>query len=824
MLLRYSLLAGAALLLSGASFGQNISFQLPDGLRTAPATGKPYHLATADFNGDGRPDIAATCEVQNVVSVTLSRSNGTFAPATAYTVQRGPQALVTADLNADGRPDLVVGNQAARSLSVLLNAGNGTFGPATTLGTGLLANPTHLLAGDFTSDGLPDVVVGSTSNGSVQVFAGSSAGTLTALPTMGGLSFTGITSADMDRNGVPDLLLSQPGTPLGSIRILFGLGTGAFTFGVASPIPTAASYGSELVAADFNQDNRTDLAQLDPYQNEVLVFMSGPAGLAPGVRFRVGTTPTALRAADLDGDNRPELIVANEISNNLTVLPGSATGYFGTARNYLTSGGPKDVVVADFTGDGRPDLLSADATSVGPHNMTLMPNQANGLFQNPSSANLSHYGSRVVLADLNGDGLLDAAVAGTSSGGFVGDMSVLLGRGDGHFGPARSWGTSGLGPGWIVARDLTGDNRPEILVTHYSNSTFTIYTNDGQGGFPTRNTNWIPSTSNGIGGVATADFNGDGRYDAAVAGAEPTYSNFGVDLFLNNNGQLGPAIFLPTGSSPYSIEAADVDRDGRPDLVMTFSLYNASTVGVMRNLGNNAFAPLVSYPTPNQTKQVLMADVNGDQWPDLLVRTDAALQLRLNLAGTGFGAAQNFPTAQNSTKVQVGDLNGDGFVDLLVSSNGIDRLQVFQNVNNTSFTALPEIPLFGYGWDMAVGSLNGDALPDLVSVNLDGYSVVAFLNTSGAQPLAATNPATAYAKWTAYPNPATSLLHLPALPTTGAATAALFDSRGAQVGHWALTGATDAALPVGQLTRGLYFLRVLTPEGKVLVAQQIVLQ
>lgn len=823
MLLRYPLLAGAAFLLAGSCFGQNIRFQLPDGLRTAPVTGKPYHLATADFNGDGRPDIAASCEGQNVVSVTLSRSNGTFAPATAYAVQRGPQALVAADLNADGRPDLVVGNLAASSLSVLLNTGNGAFGPATSLGTGLLASPTHLLAGDFTSDGMTDIVVGSTLNRSVQVFVGNNTGTLTALPTMGGVAFLGITSADVDRDGQLDLLLSQPGTPMGSIRTLLGLGNGTFSFGVGSSMPAATS-GTELLAADFNQDNRMDLAQLDPYQNEVLVFLSSSYGLAPGVRYRVGMTPTALRAADLDGDNHLELVVTNEVSNNVTVLPGLATGYFGTARHYLTSGGPTDVAVADFTGDGRPDLLSADAGSMGQHNLTLMPNRGNGLFQNPSSANLSHFGSRVTLADLNGDGLLDAAVAGQAPGGG-GEMSVLLGLGDGHFGPAHVWGTSGLGPGWIVARDLTGDNRPEILVTHYSNSTFTIYTNDGQGGFPTRNTRWLPRTSNGIGGVTTADFNGDGRYDVAVAGSEPTYNNFGVDLFLNNAGQLDPAIFLPTGVFPYSIEAADVDRDGRPDLVMTLPMYNASTVGVMRNLGNNAFAPLVSYPTPNQTAQVLVADVNGDQWPDLLTRSDDALQLRLNLAGAGFGAAQTFPTASYSTKVQVADLNGDGFVDMLVSSIGIDRLQVFQNVNNTRFTALPEIPLFGAGWDMAVGPLNGDALPDLVSVDLDGYSVAAFLNMSATQPLAATAPAAgARTKAGAYPNPATSLLHLPALPAAGPATAALFDSRGAQVGSWALTETRVTSLPVGHLARGLYFLRVTAPEGRVLSTQQIVLQ
>jgi len=821
MLLRYPLLAGAAWLLAGTALGQNISFQRPDGLRTAPVTSKPFHLATADFNGDGRPDIAATCEAQDVVSVTLSRGTSTLAAATAYAVQRGPQALVVADLNADGWPDLVVGNLAARSLSVLLNIGNGTFRSATSLGTGLLASPTHLLAGDFTGDGMTDLVVGSTLNSSIQVFVGNNTGTLTALPARGGLSFQGLTCADVDQNGQLDLLLSQPGTPLGSIWTLYGLGNGTFTSGVSSSIP-AAAYGTELLAADFNQDNRPDVAQLDPFQNEVLIFLSSPYGLAPGSRFRVGSRPMSLRAADLDGDNRLELVVANEASNNVTVLPGLATGYFGTARHYLTSGGPKDVAVADFTGDGRPDLLSADAASTGEHNLTLMPNRGNGLFQNPSSANLSHFGSRITLADLNGDGRLDAAVAGEAPSGG-GEMSVLLGLGDGHFGPARAWGTSGLGPGWIVARDITGDNRPEILVTHYSNSTFTVYTNDGQGGFPTRDTQWIPRTGNGIGGVTTADFNGDGRCDVAVAGAETPYSNFGVDLFLNRNGQLDAAIFLPTGSFPQSIEAADVDQDGRPDLVMTFPLPDASTVGVLRNLGNNTFVPLVRYPTPNQTEQVLVADVNGDQWPDLLIRTDDALQLRLNLAGTGFGVAQTFPTAQNSTKIQVADLNGDGFVDLLVSSDGIDRVQVFQNVHNAGFTALPELPLFGYGWDMAVGPLNGDALPDLVSVDLDGNSVVAFLNTSAAQILAA-RAGGGRTPWSAYPNPATSLLHLPAFPATGPATAALFDSRGAQVGHWTVIGVNSTSLPVGQLARGLYFLRVLAPGGQVLAAQHIVLQ
>lgn len=817
MLLRYPFLTSALLFLAGACYGQTISFQLPDGLRTAPLNSKPSRLVTADFNGDGQPDIAATCKEQNVVSLTLSRGKGTFAPAVAYAVQQDPQALVSADWNGDGRPDLAVGNIGSNSLSVLLNQGDGTFGPATSFGTGLRASPTHLLAGDFTRDGIPDLVVGSTYNGSVQVFTGNNTGKLTALPTMGGLAFQGITSADYNRDGNVDLLLSQPGTPWSSIRPLYGVGNGTFNASFSS-VP-AATTGTEVLAADFNQDGQPDLVQLVPAQNEVLVFVNTGAGFAPGIPFRVGSAPTALRAADLDGDRLLELVVVNEVSNNVTVLPGLATGLFGPARHYLTSGGPTDVAVADFTGDGRPDLLTADAASMGQHNLTLLPSQGKGGFQSPASANVSHFSSRVTLADLNGDGLLDAAVAGQAPGGG-GEVSVLMGRGDGQFGPARSWGTSGLGPGWLVARDLTGDNRPELLVTHYNNSTFTVYTNDGAGGFPTRNTRWIPRIGNGIGDVTTADFDGDGDYDVAVAGAETTYQSFGVDLFLNEQGQLSEPLFLQTDTFPYSIDAADVDGDGRPDLVMTFAQYNASTVGVLRNLGNMTFAPLVRYATLNQPQQVLVADVNGDQWPDLLVRTDNALQLRLNLAGTGFGEPQTFPTAYNTTKLQAADLNGDGLVDLLVSSTGIDRLQILQNVNNTSFTALPEVPLFGYGWDMTIGRLNGDALPDLVSVKLTSNSIAAFLNTSApAQPLAAPVGGTAR-QWTAYPNPATSLLQLPA----GSATATLFDSRGTQVGRWVLQATTSSSLSVGHLARGLYFLRVSTPTGEVLSSQQVVLQ
>ena len=123
--------------------------------------GMPTSVATADFNGDGKPDIVASNGGLSSVNVLMNNGDGTFAPAVPYGVGYHPQAIAVADFNGDGKPDIVAGN-TDNTISVLINQGDGTFAAAvtyagsgpTTGGGGILS----IAVGDLTGDGKPEIV------------------------------------------------------------------------------------------------------------------------------------------------------------------------------------------------------------------------------------------------------------------------------------------------------------------------------------------------------------------------------------------------------------------------------------------------------------------------------------------------------------------------------------------------------------------------------------------------------------------------------------------------------------------------------------------
>jgi hypothetical protein len=270
-----------------------------------------------------------------------------------------------ADVNHNGRPDLLVANAGSNSVSVLLGNGNGTFAAAQNFATG--TSPEAVAVADLNGDGKPDLIVANDGSSSVSVLLGNANGTfLNAVNFAVGSGPSSVAVADVNGDGTPDLIVANYGSNRGSVlennRAPSGTGTfpGRQDFGVGlSP--------RSVAVADVNGDGRPDLVVANGGSNSVSVLLgNGNGTFQSAVNYGVGSSPFSVAVADVNGDGRPDLVVANYDSNGVSVLLGNGNGTFQSAVNFGVGSYPLSVAVADVNGDGRPDLVTANDS--GPYN------------------------------------------------------------------------------------------------------------------------------------------------------------------------------------------------------------------------------------------------------------------------------------------------------------------------------------------------------------------------------------------------------------------------------------------------------------------------
>jgi VCBS repeat protein/FG-GAP repeat protein len=344
--------------------GPSIVLSAPSDFGTGSAADA---VAVADFNGDGKLDLAVANNGSNNISVLLGNGDGTFQAAVDYGVGQAPGGMAVGDFNGDGKPDLVVANPTINSVSVLLGNGDGTFQAAANYGAG--TNSNSVVVGDFNGDSKLDLAV------------------------------------------------PNPGS--NNISVLLGNGDGTF-----QPAVNYASGGSALggiAVGDFNRDGKLDLAVPNQYTGgPVSVFLgNGDGTFQAAVNYTVGSSPHAVAAADFNGDGKLDLAVANNISNDVSLLLGNGDGTFQPAINYAAGSGPNAVIVADVNGDGKLDLVIADAFA---NTVTVLLGKGDGTFQPAVEYIAGSQANSVVTGDFNRDGRLDLAVADVNAGA----VSILL--------------------------------------------------------------------------------------------------------------------------------------------------------------------------------------------------------------------------------------------------------------------------------------------------------------------------------------------------------------------------------------------------------------
>ena len=451
----------------------------------------PYH----DLNGDGVVNVA---DAQTVINSALNQgcSTGTalnitglanqylgvspfpiaargstgaieFASSTPSVCKNAANLITLAHVGTCSISASQTGNPnpVTRSFSVKLASGSTTFNPASGSPLGGGTNPNSVAVGDFNNDGVPDLAItNSTGN---------------------------------------------------NIIVLLGNGSGGFAAAPNSPFPLAGTPVS-IAVGDFNADGNADLAVANLNGNNVGVLLGNGQGgftAAAGSPFTAGTNPDSVAIGDFNDDGIQDLAVSNLNSNNVTVLLGNGAGGFAAAPGspFTVGTSPQAVVVADFNGDGIQDLATPNYGG----NVTVLLGQKSGGFSpaNGSPFNAGGMASALGLGDFNGDGIPDLAV-GTYNTGTV---AVFLGDGSGGFNQVNgSPFPVGAGRAAIVVADFNGDGIQDLAVAAANSNNVTVLLGNGSGSFAATSGSPFGAGSEPV-SVAVGDFNKDGIEDLAIA-------------------------------------------------------------------------------------------------------------------------------------------------------------------------------------------------------------------------------------------------------------------------------------------------------------------
>lgn len=723
-------------------------------------------VATGEFTGDGRNDVLVTTVASSRVGAPArlylfaQGADGWLNRVNSFDIDvrdRNEGGIGVGDLDGDGLVDAVVAT--APGLQVFFRrAGGLTVGPL------LPATGYHQVeVADVDGDGRADLVA--SGRAGMALLRGTGAGAFGAPAIVGTEWPAEVQIGDLTADGRPDLVSCESGIVALYPQLVGG--------GFGSPTRHGGDTNCEAMAlADVNGDGRADISFVGGWQPpdsrlDVLLQQAGGGLPERATSYRAGFGPNAVKAGDMNGDGRTDLVVLHGGWRSVGVQAQAPDHTLDPERGFplplANEGNPKSLAVGDVNGDSRPDVVVADDT----HGLLVLWGQAAGPSTTTSSVklpttvttapptgsapavftpaqpyDLKAWGSSVATGDFNGDGRTDVALSTKRKELVTANykLFVFYQSADGSLQRAVSFDTEG-DVGFasdvmaLATGDLDGDGLTDLVLRMRDG--IDVFMQRG-GTFADRKYVELPHA----GRVDIADLDGDGKGDLV-------FSGFGISVHRSlGSGTFAPAETVVAGGSFDEMAIGDMTGDGRLDLVTTDWVLPGFVL-VHPQQADGHFGAPVRTSAGGSPGPLVLGDFSGDGRLDVAVAHSGAdygykAQLRIltqtpdgKLVSAGDTIIAN--ASSNNAPMRAADVDGDGRTDLVTVTGGGGAKGVGVRLQGVDGRLGPEriYPFLGsapyVGDGVALADFTGDGRPDLAAANFS-YGMDVLRNFSGAQP------------------------------------------------------------------------------------------
>ncbi len=794
-------------ILKNKSLPQTIAFDTARNISSGVLT---FAVATGDLNADGKPDLVAVSIANKSLEVyknTSSAGQISFASKNDYATGNSPYDIKIADFNADGKPDVAVANYLSNSISIFKNTSSGTtisFTAAIQITTGLA--PESIAIGDFNGDGKPDIATSNELANTVSILKNTSASSVLSFASKVDLTVgdhpMGIAAGDLDGDGMIDLAVSNYYSY--NISILRNVGSGgAITF-VKTNLASSASSNS-ISIGDLNGDGKPDLVvQGSPillYQNN---SSSGTINFSQYNEKYVYPYSRVIAIGDVDGDGKVDMVGENYSGSNIMLYRNKANepyissftptvaasgsvititgGNLGLASD-VTIGG---VAVTSFTVVNANTITaivgaahSGDVTVTTPYGIA-----SRGGYVFPGPPAIQSFtpttgtgGTVITITGINFVGTTEVKFGGIPASFRVISATIIkanlsLGA-SGIVRVKNAYGSDSL-PGFNFAPppriiSFTPQHGPTGSVVTISGENFSPLIQENTVYFGAIKAQVISASTTTIKVIAPAGISYDpirlttGTGGFIIQTNEPFTNTFpGAVSFTAKSFADGPAFyrgFHDQGAFSPTMDFVngDFDDDGKPDIATVGRINYNPAVSIMKNVGqvdSAAFVPFASYSNP--CDHIWVGDLDGDRKLDLITEEQGAsifAYKNTSTPGAISFAVKSIDTSVNNIQVVFGsslaDMDGDGKLDLVLIKS-VGEVGILRNSTiDGDISFAKEVVVFnGTAEEVFVSDIDGDGKPDIITDN--GYynsGVLFYKNTSSAGHLSFAPPVIFSSGW-----------------------------------------------------------------------------